>query len=179
MAELLFLLRIQGFRYVYGYLDVQVPLGVGTQRFDAAPLEADLGAGLDAGRYLDALVPLQSRHIQGGPQAGGTEGDRAVHKEVTPLTGEDRIRKDADDQEQIAGRSAASSISTALTTPSGSAPQRLEMLAFQACAFGASSAADSMKTSKGTSITTGPGRPVTIVFHAWRTASGTISPRVG
>ena len=25
----------------------------------------------------------------------------------------------------------------------------------------------------------GPGRPVTMVFHAWRTASGTISPRVG
>ncbi len=36
-----------------------------------------------------------------------------------------------------------------------------------------------MKTSNGTSSTTGPGRPVTIVFQAWRTASGTISPRVG
>ncbi len=36
-----------------------------------------------------------------------------------------------------------------------------------------------MNTSNGTSSTTGPGRPVTMVFHAWRTASGTISPRVG
>ena len=52
------------------------------------------------------------------------------------------------------------------------------MLAFQAIAFGASSAADSMKTSKGTSSTTGPGRPDTMVFQACRTASGTISPRV-
>ena len=42
-----------------------------------------------------------------------------------------------------------------------------------------SSAAASMNTSNGTSSTTGPGRPVTMVFHAWRTASGTISPRVG
>ena len=79
----------------------------------------------------------------------------------------------------IVGRSAPSSMSTALTTPSGSAPQRLDMLPFQACAFGASSAADSMNTSKGTSSTTGPGRPVVMVFQACRTASGTISPRVG
>ncbi len=70
-------------------------------------------------------------------------------------------------------------MSTAFSTPSGSAPQRLDMLAFHAIAFGASSAADSMKTSKGTSTTTGPGRPVIMVFHACRTASGTISPRVG
>ena len=70
-------------------------------------------------------------------------------------------------------------MSTALTTPSGSAPQRLEILPFQAFAFGASSAADSMNTSKGTSSTTGPGRPVVMVFQACRIASGTISPRVG
>jgi hypothetical protein len=70
-------------------------------------------------------------------------------------------------------------MSTALTTPSGSAPQRLEIFAFHSTAFGASSAADSMKTSKGTSITTGPGRPEIMVFQACRTASGTISPRVG
>ena len=57
-------------------------------------------------------------------------------------------------------------MSTAFTTPSGSAPQRLEILAFHAIAFGASSAAASMKTSKGTSTTTGPGRPVTMVFQA-------------
>ena len=36
-----------------------------------------------------------------------------------------------------------------------------------------------MNTSKGTSSTTGPGRPVVMVFQACRTASGTISPRVG
>ena len=36
-----------------------------------------------------------------------------------------------------------------------------------------------MNISNGTSNTTGPGRPVTIVFQAWRTANGTISPRVG
>ncbi len=36
-----------------------------------------------------------------------------------------------------------------------------------------------MNTSKGTSSTTGPGRPVVMVFQAWRIASGTISPRVG
>jgi hypothetical protein len=36
-----------------------------------------------------------------------------------------------------------------------------------------------MNTSKGTPSTTGPGRPVTMVFQACRTASGTISPRVG
>ena len=36
-----------------------------------------------------------------------------------------------------------------------------------------------MNTSNGTSSTTGPGRPVTMVFQACRTASGTISPRVG
>ena len=36
-----------------------------------------------------------------------------------------------------------------------------------------------MNTSKGTSSTTGPGRPVVIVFQACRIASGTISPRVG
>ena len=70
-------------------------------------------------------------------------------------------------------------MSTALTTPSGSAPQRLEILALHSSGFGASSAADSMNTSNGTSSTTGPGRPVTMVFQACRTASGTISPRVG
>jgi hypothetical protein len=79
----------------------------------------------------------------------------------------------------ITGCSAESSMSTAFTTPSGSAPQRLEILAFQAIASGASSAAASMNTSKGTSSTTGPGRPLVMVFHACRTASGTISPRVG
>ena len=41
------------------------------------------------------------------------------------------------------------------------------------------SAAASLKMSKGTSTTTGPGLPVTMVFQAWRTAVGTISPRVG
>jgi hypothetical protein len=80
---------------------------------------------------------------------------------------------------RITGRSAASSISTALTTPSGSAPQRQEMLAFHSSGLGASSAAASLKMSNGTSSTTGPGRPVTMVFQAWRTAIGTISPRVG
>ena len=49
----------------------------------------------------------------------------------------------------IAGRSAPSSMSTAFTTPSGSAPQRLEILAFQAFAFGASSAADFHEHVKG------------------------------
>src|ERR1043165_985553 len=79
----------------------------------------------------------------------------------------------------ITGCSADSSMSTAFPPPSGSAPQRVEMLAFHAIAFGVSSAAASLNTSKGTSSTTGPGRPVTMVFHAWRTASGTMSPRVG
>ena len=44
---------------------------------------------------------------------------------------------------------------------------------------GVSSAAASLKMSNGTSSTTGPGRPVTIVFQACRMASGTMSPRVG
>jgi len=79
----------------------------------------------------------------------------------------------------MTGRSAERSMSTVLITPSGSAPQRLEMLASHSSGFGASSVAASMNTSNGTSSTTGPGRPVTMVFHAWRTASGTISPRVG
>ena len=79
----------------------------------------------------------------------------------------------------MAGRLAASSMSTARVTPSGSAPQRHEILAFQSSGFGVSSAAASLNTSNGTSSTTGPGRPVTMVFHAWRTASGTMSPRVG
>ena len=79
----------------------------------------------------------------------------------------------------ITGRSADSSMSTAFTTPSGSAPQRDEMLALHSCAFGGSSAAASSNTSNGTSSTTGPGRPVTMVFQAWRTIIGTCSPRVG
>ena len=70
-------------------------------------------------------------------------------------------------------------MSTAFVTPSGSAPQRQEMLAFHSSGFGVSSAAASLKMSNGTSSTTGPGRPVTMVFQAWRTASGTMSPRVG
>ena len=80
---------------------------------------------------------------------------------------------------RITGRSAASSMSTALATPSGSAPQRQEMLAFHSSGAGGCSAAASLKMSNGTSSTTGPGRPVTMVFHAWRMASGTMSPRVG
>ena len=70
-------------------------------------------------------------------------------------------------------------MSTALTTPSGSAPQRDEMLALHSSGFGVSSAAASSNTSNGTSSTTGPGRPVTMVFHACRTIIGTCSPRVG
>ncbi len=70
-------------------------------------------------------------------------------------------------------------MSTAFFTPSGSAPQRQEMLAFQSSGRGVSSAAASRKTSNGTSSTTGPGRPVVMVFQACRMASGTISPRVG
>ena len=54
-----------------------------------------------------------------------------------------------------------SSMSTALTTPSGSAPQRLEILPFQAFAFGASSAADSMKHVEGN-----------VEHHRARTARG-------
>ena len=80
---------------------------------------------------------------------------------------------------RMTGRSAASSMSSAVLTPSGSAPQRDEILAFHSSGFGVSSAAASLKMSNGTSSTTGPGRPVTIVFHAWRIASGTMSPRVG
>ena len=60
---------------------------------------------------------------------------------------------------RITGRSAASSMSTALFTPSGSAPQRDEMLAFHSSGFGVSSAAASLKMSNGTSSTTGPGPP--------------------
>ena len=70
-------------------------------------------------------------------------------------------------------------MSTALVTPSGSAPQRDEILALHSSGFGVSSAAASLKMSNGTSSTTGPGRPVTIVFQACRTASATMSPRVG
>ena len=70
-------------------------------------------------------------------------------------------------------------MSTAFFTPSGSAPQRDEMLALHSSGFGVSSAADSRNTSNGTSSTTGPGRPVTMVFQACRTACGTCSPRVG
>ena len=80
---------------------------------------------------------------------------------------------------RITGCSAASSMSTAFLTPSGSAPQRDEMLALHSSGFGVSSAAASMNTSNGTSSTTGPGRPVTMVFHACRTIIGTCSPRVG
>ena len=70
-------------------------------------------------------------------------------------------------------------MSTALVTPSGSAPQRDEILALHSSGFGVSSAAASLKMSNGTSSTTGPGRPVTIVFQACRIISGTWSPRVG
>jgi hypothetical protein len=70
-------------------------------------------------------------------------------------------------------------MSTALRTPSGSAPQRHEMLAFQSFAWSISISASSLKISNGTSSTTGPGRPVTMVFHAWRMKSGTCSARVG
>ena len=79
----------------------------------------------------------------------------------------------------MTGRSAASSMSTVFFTPSGSAPQRDEMLALHSSGFGVSSAAASMNTSNGTSSTTGPGRPVTMVFQACRTIIGTCSPRVG
>src|SRR3954453_19292475 len=80
---------------------------------------------------------------------------------------------------RITGRSADNSMSTAFVTPSGSAPQRDEMLALHSSGFGVSSAAGSMNTSNGTSSTTGPGRPVTMVFQACRTIIGTCSPRVG
>ena len=70
-------------------------------------------------------------------------------------------------------------MSTARLSPSGSAPQRQVMFAFHSAACGISSSVSSLKMSKGTSSTTGPGRPVTIVFHACLTAKGTMSARVG
>src|SRR5207248_156931 len=51
---------------------------------------------------------------------------------------------------RITGRSAASSMSTAFVTPSGSAPHRHEMLAFHSSGFGVSSAAASLNTRNGT-----------------------------
>ena len=79
----------------------------------------------------------------------------------------------------MAGFLAASNISTALFTPSGSAPQRDEIFADHKSGLGASLAAVSLKMSKGTSSTTGPGLPVIIVFHACRTIDGICSPLVG
>jgi hypothetical protein len=70
-------------------------------------------------------------------------------------------------------------MSSASLTLCGSAPQRQEMLAFHSSGVTGSSVAASLKMSNGTSSTTGPGRPVTMVFQAWRMAVGTMSPRVG
>src|SRR5262249_4671400 len=67
---------------------------------------------------------------------------------------------------RITGRFAASSMSTAFATPWGSAPQRQEMFALHSSGLGVSGAAASLKMSKGKSRTTGPGRPVTMVFQA-------------
>ncbi len=79
----------------------------------------------------------------------------------------------------VTGRSAASSMSSAWARPSGSAPQRQRMFAFHASGSGVPSVHGSLKMSNGTSSTTGPGRPVTIVFHARRVCSATCSGRVG
>src|SRR5262249_56683765 len=61
---------------------------------------------------------------------------------------------------RMTGRFAASSMSTAFVTPSGSAPQRQEMLAFHSSGLGVSSAAASLKMSEGASSPTGPGPPL-------------------
>jgi len=79
----------------------------------------------------------------------------------------------------MTGRVAAISMSAALRTPSGSAPQRHEMLEFQSSGSGVGSGIGSLKISNGTSSTTGPGRPVTMVFHACRTAIGNCAAVVG
>ena len=48
------------------------------------------------------------------------------------------------------------------------------MLALHSFGLGRLLGGGFLNMSNGTSSTTGPGRPVTMVFHAWRTASGTM-----
>jgi hypothetical protein len=75
----------------------------------------------------------------------------------------------------ITGHSAASSFKAAVSA-SGSPGAPLTVRA-EAC--GGVTSASSTKTFSGTSRFTGPGRPDSISSHPWRTASGTMSVRVG
>ena len=78
---------------------------------------------------------------------------------------------------KITGRAALRIISTALATSSGEAPLRC---AFNAgAAAGSSTSSSSWNTLNGISTLTGPGRPDSIVVIAWRSASGSMSTRVG
>ncbi len=76
----------------------------------------------------------------------------------------------------ITGRSAASSMSSAAASASG-LPGALLLMRPEVC--GGVTSASSTKTLSGTSRFTGPGRPDSISSQPWRTASGTMSTRVG
>ena len=75
------------------------------------------------------------------------------------------------------GRLAARIMSSAALTSSGEAPPRWALCRGEA--GGTSTSSSSWKTLKGMSTFTGPGRPDSMVVVAWRSASGSMSTRVG
>ena len=77
----------------------------------------------------------------------------------------------------ITGRCAARIMSSARETSSGDAPLRCALSG--GAGGGISTSSSSWKTLNGTSTFTGPGRPDSIVVIAWRSASGSMSTRVG
>ena len=78
---------------------------------------------------------------------------------------------------KITGRSAFAIISKACAISSGEAPERCALSG--GAGGGISTSSSSWKTLNGTSMFTGPGRPDSIVVVACRSASGSMSTRVG
>ena len=78
---------------------------------------------------------------------------------------------------KMTGRSASRIMSTQAAISSGEAPLRCALSG--GAGGGSSTSSSSWNTLNGTSRFTGPGRPDSIVVIAWRSASGSMSTRVG
>jgi hypothetical protein len=97
---------------MHANLDVQIALGIGAKRLDTASFQADLGAGLDAGRDLDPFGLFKGGHFKADPQAGLAEADGALHKQVAAVAGKDRIIGHPDIKIEIAIGAAVFSVAS-------------------------------------------------------------------
>src|SRR6516162_8399959 len=86
---------------------VQVSMAVALDILDTFAFQSEHGAGLSAGRDLDAGVAVQSGHFDFRPQRGLNEADGYFAQQIFTVPLKDLMRTNVNDDIEIPGWSAA------------------------------------------------------------------------